>query len=92
MAQGVETFEAAEKTIITATTLIKTTRGKVARVLVVAGTGQIDVYDTAAADTSNQVFSKAVTAVGDIYALNCPLNSGLRVVMAGAGQLCVTYS
>lgn len=92
MAQGVETFEAETKSIITVTTLIKTTRGKIARIVVVAGTGQIDVYDTAAGDTSNPVFSKVATAIGDVYSLQCPLQNGLRIVMAAAGQLCVTYS
>lgn len=91
MPQGVETYEAEAKSIITTTTNIRTVPSKLARIIVASGTGQIDVYDHASAD-SNLIFSKASTAVGDIYSLQIPCVNGIRVKMAAAGQLCVTWS
>lgn len=86
-----ETFSGAKRVIQTVTANIQTKPGMLARIIVVAGTGQVDAYDHGSLDT-NPVFSKTVTAVGDIYELGVPLQFGLRVKMSAAGTLCVVYS
>jgi hypothetical protein len=86
-----EHFAGEERTIITATTNVKTTGGRIFRVLVVSGTGAVDVYDHPSAN-SNQVFARTTTAVGDSYTLDVPCKFGIRVVMAAAGTICIVWS
>ncbi|HZP56214.1 MAG TPA: hypothetical protein VFC53_01510 [Dehalococcoidia bacterium] len=85
-----ETFRGARKKLISATDNVKTSRGRIAKILVAAGTGSIDVYDDPAAN-NNKVWSKAASAVGDVYDLDVPMDNGIRVVMGAAGNLTVTY-
>jgi hypothetical protein len=86
-----EVFSGENATQITATTNLKTTPGRIFRIHVVTGTGQIDVYDHASTDT-NLIFTKTTSAISDVYELGCPMKNGIRVKMAAAGTLTVVWS
>lgn len=87
----------ADRTIITAnaTTQIKGSAGKVGQIIVWdAGTGwQIDVYDHASAN-SNQVWSWVTADGKGVYALQVPMDNGIRVVTSGTtpGKCTVVWS
>jgi hypothetical protein len=92
MASGTEIFEAQKRSILTATTNIKTKRGKVCRVIVASSTSlRIAIYDHPSSDT-NLIWDKTVST-GDIYTLMCPMENGIRAtVVSGSGQFVVTWS
>lgn len=75
----------------TYTVATKPTSGRFRKLLIVVGTGQVDVYDNSSSNTTNQVFTRAVTAVGETYEIDCPMKNGIRVVMAAAGTITCTY-
>lgn len=65
--------------------------GRVCRILVVSGTGSLDVYDSNAGATTTHLYSKTATAVGDNYALDCPVSSGIYVVLGASTVVNVIY-
>ncbi len=92
--QGQEIYEGDQRTLnVTATTTIKATPGKIARILVVASAAlNLTVYDDPANTAGKEVWSKAVAA-GDIYVFQCPMMAAIRVAfVSGTGQITVIWS
>jgi hypothetical protein len=76
-----------------ATVSVKGSPGRVVRVIVVAGTGAVSVYDNANGDTSgNVLWTKTTVAVGDIYMIDIPAVAGISVQAAAATTVNVTWS
>lgn len=79
--------------VVTATTTsIKAAPGRIFRVLVTAGTGAITIFDNPSAASGNTIWTKATVAVGDIYAIDCPMTTGITVVVAAATTAVFIYS
>lgn len=70
--------------------LVKTGAARCVRILVVSGTGAIDVYDGTTAGGTH-LYSKASTVVGDIYVLDLPCATGLFVQPAAATTVTVVW-
>jgi hypothetical protein len=81
-------------TKVTAATVgVKEAPGRVFRVIVVAGTGAVSVFNNAAGNTTGDVlWTKATVAVGDIYEIDIPATLGISVQAAASTTVNVTWS
>ena len=73
------------------TTTVKTGAGRLARIIVVAGTGAVTAYDNTAA-SGTVIWTKTTVAVGDIYELDFPATTGITVTAAAATTVNVVYT
>jgi hypothetical protein len=72
---------------------VKPSPGRVFRVLGVAGTGAVSVYDNKLGNTSGTLlWTKATVAVGDIYVIDIPTTTGIAVTAAAATTVNVIWS
>lgn len=79
--------------VVASEVVVKSSPGRVARVIVTAGTGAVSVYDNKLGDTSGTLlWTKATVAVGDIYFLDIPTTTGISVSAAAATTVIVTYA
>jgi hypothetical protein len=79
--------------IAAATVGVKSGPGRVFKIIVVAGTGTVSVYDNAAGDGSgNVLWTKTTVAVGDIYNVDIPAMVGISAQAAAATTVNVTWS
>jgi len=88
MAQGTD------YTVVTAATVNVLARpGRLVKVVVIAGTGTITIYDNAVGNTTgNILWTKTAVAVGDIYAIDEPAAAGISAVAAAATTINVVWS
>lgn len=79
--------------VAAATVGVKASPGRLFKVIVIAGTGAVTVYDNAAGNaTGNVLWTKATVAVGDIYNIDIPATAGISVAAAAATTVNVTWS
>lgn len=79
--------------VTAASVAVKPAPGRCVRVIVVAGTGAVSVYDNKLGDTSGTLlWTKATVAVGDIYLLDIPTTAGISVTAALATTVNVVWS
>lgn len=77
--------------VAAATTTVKSGAGRAVKVIVTAGTGAVTVFDSLTG-SGQTIWTKATTAVGDIYALDVPCTIGITVTAAAATTVVVVYS
>lgn len=65
--------------------------GRCVRILVVAGTGTLDVYDGASTGGVH-VYSRTSVTVGDIYLLDIPCSTGIYVQVGANTTVTVIWS
>lgn len=73
------------------TTVVKSGAGRLARIIVVAGTGAVTAYDNTAG-SGTILWTKTTVAVGDIYEIDIPAATGITVVVAAATTVNVVYT
>jgi DNA-binding phage protein len=75
-------------------TAVSTSKGRVCRVLLSSGTGAITIYDALSA-TGNPIFAgtgTAIAAAGGAVELDCPVTTGIYVVVAATTAFTVVYA
>lgn len=78
-------------TTITATgTIVKNGAGRIARILVVSGTGTIDVYDGTSTGGTH-LYNVTATGGGN-YELDCPCTNGIFVNVGASTTVTVIYT
>lgn len=77
--------------VAAATVVVKNAPGRAVKVIVIAGTGAVTVFDNTAG-SGQTIWTKATVAVGDIYALDVPCSIGITVTAAAATTVLVVYS
>lgn len=86
-----------KRSIITAaeTNVLKTTPGKLASITIanVGTTATLDIYDTAAADTTNKVYEWVSADGKRTEPVQIPMKAGIRVVSGGTfGRAVIVWS
>lgn len=80
-----------DKTLsLTASTIVKNSGGRLARILVVSGTGTIDVYDgTSSAGTH---LWSGTAAAGGIFELDVPCVTGIYIALGATTTVTAVYA
>lgn len=77
--------------VLTASGLVKGSGGRLARILVVSGTGSIDVYDGTTAGGTH-LWNLSASVNGGNYELDVPCTTGIYVALGATTTVTVIYT